>query len=411
MVWLIAISTNEMKTRLLNKTPLFVPSREGIKGWVNGVCLLVMLISSTSLLAQPLQFRGYVKELGSFAISNDFGTINYNNILQNRMETSWDLSDSFELKVDVRNRILSGYSVRKNPLYADFLDDDPGYLDMSWIVLDSDDHILHSTIDRAQLTYFNGPFEATFGRQRINWGQTFVWSPNDLFNAYAYLDFDYEERPGTDAFSAQYAWGFASSVNLGYRLGDTIDESVIAVMYRDNFNEYDIQILAGSYFDQLMIGTGWSGYVNDAGFKGEVSYFHPKSTSLKENGTLTASAGFDYMLQNAVYLTGELLYNGGFENSGNALAQISQPPTADNLFISKTGFYINGSFALSPLTSVSVSTLGSFDESIFILIPQLSYSISENTDFLILSQILRGSNLTTLTETPNVLFFRVKWSF
>lgn len=372
---------------------------------------LMMLISTSSVFSQPIQFRGYVKELGSLAISNDLRTLKYDNILHNRIESTWDASDSFELKVDVRNRLLSGYTVRNTPFFSEFLDDDPSFLDMSWTPIESDDHLLHSTIDRAQLSYFNGPFEATLGRQRINWGQTFVWSPNDLFNAFAYLDFDYEERPGTDAFSAQYAWGFASSMNIGYRFGDSFDESVFAVMYRDNFNEYDIQILAGSYFDQLMIGTGWSGYIKDAGFKGEISYFHPKSSSEKVDRVFTATAGFDYMLPNAVFLTGELLYNGGFDRSGNALAQISQPPTANNLFISKTGYYLNGSFAVSPLTSVSLSTLGSFDESIIIFIPQLSYLISENTDFLILSQMLRGSNLTSFTETPNVLFFRIKWSF
>lgn len=373
--------------------------------------LIMILTFGGESTAQALQLRGYVKELGSLAFSNDLGTVNYDNILHNRLETVWDASEHFEFKIDLRNRIISGNSVSSTPFYADFLDDDPGYVDMSWVLFEADNHLLHSTVDRAQLSYYNGPFEATFGRQRINWAQTLVWSPNDLFNAYAYLDFDYEERPGTDAFSAQYAWGFASSVNLGYRFGNSFDESVVAVMYRDNFAEYDIQFLAGSYFDEWIIGGGWSGYFLDAGFKGEVSYFHPKSSSTTENGILTASAGFDYMLPSAVYLSGELLYNGGFENTGNALAQISQPPTADNLFIAKTGFYLNGSFSVSPLTSISLSTLGSFDESVFILIPQLSYSISENTDLLLLSQLLLGDGLTAFTATPNLLFFRVKWSF
>lgn len=169
--------------------------------------LIITVIFGVEISAQALQFRGYVKELGSLAFSNDLGTVNYDNIVHNRLETVWDANDNFELKLDLRNRLISGNSVSSTPLYADFLDDDPGFLDMSWILLESDAHVLHSTIDRAQLTYFNGPFEATLGRQRINWGQTFVWSPNDLFNAYAYLDFDYEERPGTDAFSAEYAWG------------------------------------------------------------------------------------------------------------------------------------------------------------------------------------------------------------
>ena len=43
-------------------------------------------------------------------------------------------------------------------------------------------------------------FIATAGRQRINWGQTFVWNVNDVFNAYSYFDFDYKERPGRMLF-------------------------------------------------------------------------------------------------------------------------------------------------------------------------------------------------------------------
>lgn len=135
---------------------------------------LMMLISTSSAFSQPIQFRGYVKELGSLAISNDLRTLKYDNILHNRIESTWDASDSFELKVDVRNRLLSGFTVRNTPFFSEFLDDDPSFLDMSWTPIESDDHLLHSTIDRAQLSYFNGPFEVTLGRQRINWGQTFV---------------------------------------------------------------------------------------------------------------------------------------------------------------------------------------------------------------------------------------------
>lgn len=57
-------------------------------------------------------------------------------------------------------------------------------------------------------------------------------------------------------------------------------------MYRDNFAEYDIQLLAGSHFDEWMVGAGWSGYFRDAGFKGEISYFQPKSSSSTEKISL-----------------------------------------------------------------------------------------------------------------------------
>jgi hypothetical protein len=89
---------------------------------------------------------------------------------------------------------------------------------------------MHSNIDRMHLSYINGPWEVHAGRQRVNWGRTFVWNPNDLFNNYAFLDFDYEERPGVDALTAQYNWDYASSLEVGIRLGDNWDESVLASM-------------------------------------------------------------------------------------------------------------------------------------------------------------------------------------
>ena len=356
-------------------------------------------------------FRGYVKELGLLSLSNDLNTIHYDNILHNRVESIFDFNNGLRVQADIRNRLLAGFTVENTPGYAGFLDIDPGFVDLSWILVDSDKAIFHSTIDRLQLSYYNGPWEVTFGRQRINWGKTYVWNPNDLFNAYAFLDFDYEERPGTDALSAVYSWSYASSISAGYRFGDTFDESVIAMMFRGNVGNYDIQAILGSYFDKIAIGTGWSGYLKDAGFNGEISYFHPRENFAGEKGHFTASAGSDYVFPNSLYLSGELLYNGGYNDAGSAAERLLQPPSADNLFVSKTGFYLNGAFQLSPLTNVSAGLLGSFTDPMFILLPQISYSLTENMDMLLLAQLLKGDALAESTTTPNVVYFRLKWSF
>ena len=57
------------------------------------------------------------------------------------------------------------------------------------------------------------------GRQRINWGVNLAWNPNDLFNAYSLIDFDYQERPGSDAIRFQYYMGDLSVLNLQYNPG------------------------------------------------------------------------------------------------------------------------------------------------------------------------------------------------
>lgn len=43
-------------------------------------------------------FRGYVKELGAFSLSNDLGTMRYDNILHHRIESRFDLGEKFEIR-------------------------------------------------------------------------------------------------------------------------------------------------------------------------------------------------------------------------------------------------------------------------------------------------------------------------
>lgn len=376
--------------------------------------LIIVLLIPTTIQAQNIiepDFRGYVKELGSFSISNDLKTIRYDNILHHRIESRFDFGDNFEFRGDVRTRMFNGWTVNNTPGYGNFLENDPGYFDLSHTWIDTDHIVLNSAIDRLHFSYINGPWEVHAGRQRINWGKTMVWNPNDLFNAYAYLDFDYEERPGTDAFYGSYSWSYASSVEAGYRFGDSMDESVLAAMFRGNLGEYDVQLIAGNYFEQLAIGAGWSGYIQSAGFKGEFSYFHPRKDFFDESGHLTASAGGDYMFSNGIYTSAELMYNGGYNEGVNPLGELTRPPTANDLFIAKTGYFLNGSAQINPLTSISGGFMGSFDRQMFILIPQLTRSLSNNIDLLILAQLLKGNVLNKLTETPNLFYVRIKWSY
>lgn len=374
-----------------------------------------LLLSFQSASAQnddfDVELGGYLKELGQTSLSNDFSTVRYDNILHHRLESDWRLSDHFKFRADLRTRLLTGFNVHNTPDIRQIYEQDANYFDLSWVWVKTGYSLMHSNIDRLHLSYINGPWEVHAGRQRINWGRTYVWNPNDLFNNYAFLDFDYEERPGVDALSAQYNWSYASSVEIGYRLADSWEQSVLAGMVRTNWGSYDIQFTGGHYLDNLTLGAGWAGYLGDAGFKGEISYFHPEDQVFEDTGHFTATTGLDYMLPSGVYLQGELLYNGGYNRRGNPLSTLVVPPSADNLFIAKSGYFINGSYQFHPLVSGSLGFMGSFDRSIYIAIPQITFSVTEDVDLLLLSQLLKGSVFNQSIDTPNLFFFRLKWSY
>ena len=368
---------------------------------------LVLWFSSCSvdLLAQAsFQYKGYLKELGILSVSNDLGTVRFDNIVHHRLETVWHFGDAFSMRADVRNRWISGYTARNMPGYGGLIGTDPGFLELSHNWIDRRGHILNSSIDRLHGSLEGEKWEVHLGRQRMNWGKSMVWNPNDLFNTYSWLDFDYEERPGTDAVRVQHNWGFASSAEIGYRIARDADQTVMAGMWRGNRGTYDLQGIAGYYGGDWVIGGGWSGYIESSGFKGEASLFLP-------DGTLTASVGGDHMLDNGVYVTGELLYNGGFDDHPGSEASLFRPPSADNLFIAKTGYFLNASGSPHPLVSVGVGLMGSFTRSVHIMIPQASYSVAENVDVLLLAQLLRGRSLQEFTDTPNGIYLRLKWSY
>ena len=385
------------------------------------ICLVFLVLAMTVTLMNEVQaqgsrpfhpeWSGYVKELGQLAFTNDLGGFRYDNILHHRLESEWTLSESLELRADIRTRLLNGYTVMNSPGLKQFYERDPNYFDLAWVWLDTPHALLHSNIDRLHLSYFSGSWEIHAGRQRINWGRTFVWNPNDLFNNFAFLDFDYEERPGVDALLAHYSWSYASGVELGIRPGHSWNESVIAGMIRASLGDYDIQFTAGHYLQNVTAGFGWAGYLKDAGFKGEVSYFHPERDFWNSKGHVTATFGFDYMLNNGTYLQSEFLYNGGFDRTGSPLNQLFRPPRADDLFIARSGYLLNASHQFHPLVSGTMSLLGSFDRSIFIMVPQLAVSVYENLDLLVLSQLLKGSVFGDAIETPNFLFVRLKYSY
>jgi hypothetical protein len=119
------------------------------------------------------------------------------------------------------------------------------YLDLSLVLIDGSSLVLHTMLDRLYMEYVSGSWEIRLGRQRINWGINTVWNPNDVFNAFAFTDFDYEERPGSDALRIRRYLGFASSVEVAINAFDKLEDAVIAGMFKFNTGQYDYQILAG----------------------------------------------------------------------------------------------------------------------------------------------------------------------
>ena len=378
------------------------------------IFIVLFLVSSVLYSQDNWMFKGYVKGMTAMQTVGEDGEMAIENTVHNRFDVNWYINENFTVSVGLRNRIIAGNNVSLIPNYSNYLGRDVGYIDLSWVWADENSWIGISQIDRLAIDYVAGNLQVTIGRQRINWGQTFVWNPNDLFNTYSYFDFDYEEKPGSDAIRLQYYIGEASKLELSTALNN--DEKVTsAFLYRFNTHGYDIQFIGGVFTESdYAIGSGWSGNIGGGGFSGEITYFHPMENNSETSSEITATIHFDYTFKNSLSLQFESLYNGfGMDDFSSGLGEILfMDLSSKNLFPTKTALFGSGSYNLSPLLTVMLAGMYGPEGNFIYIGPTITYSISDNMELASFGQYYTMDEVEeSLANTGTAIFIRLKWAF
>ncbi|MBI4647567.1 MAG: hypothetical protein HY738_13500 [Bacteroidia bacterium] len=155
--------------------------------------LLLILTKHSFIYAQEktqvLTLAGYMSNMQSVMFQDIKDYWIMDNIIHNRLNFDWRISKAFSASLQMRNRIIYGDRVKfdTSSAYAAIIDFDRGIIDLSENWVEEKSVLINSAIDRLLLTFEKGKLNIMAGRQRINWGQTFVWNPNDIFNSYSFL--------------------------------------------------------------------------------------------------------------------------------------------------------------------------------------------------------------------------------
>ncbi|MFO7657117.1 MAG: hypothetical protein R6W78_08620 [Bacteroidales bacterium] len=359
--------------------------------------------------------NGYVTSMNSAIVIDtlkDYWITDY--LLHNRLNFHWFPNQSFSVKLELRNRFMYGDQI-KSDLTGDYLksiEKDKGVADLSVNLFSGKSYVFNNMIDRAYVLYSKGKFDVTIGRQRINWGQTFVWNPNDIFNTYSFFDFDYEERPGSDAVRLQYYPGMTSVAELAAK-ADSAGNLTVAGLYRINKFGYDIQVLSGVLnSEDVMMGLGWSGNIKNVAFRGEMSYFHPYKNFSDTSGLFFVSTGFDYSFGNSLFLQIEALYSQLPKGSNitDFLKFYSGPLSVKNLSFTELSFFAQAGYPVSPLLNLNIAAMYFPRLKGFYAGPSFTYSFAQNLDLSIYYQLFSGKFVTD-RKSFHLGFMRFKYSF
>jgi hypothetical protein len=361
---------------------------------------------------EPPSLRGYVRNMPAMRLDKDFSDPSFTNLLNNRLNFRWNVSSSFHLVAEGRNRLFYNTMFKDFPQYSDILAQDGGLMDFSWVWLSDGAWIGHSMADRLYADWRGDKWQVRVGRQRINWGINLVSNPNDLFNTYSFFDFDYPERPGSDALRIQYFPGDLSRIQLAVSPARDSREMVAAAMYSTNRRGYDMQVLAGYYRHRLAVGGGWAGNIGGAGFKGEATWFHDmEEEEGTDKGNIVASTGLDYMFANGTFGVVEFLYNGGYNRRSGEVFMITEPLMPDNIMFSKYAVTLSAQRAFSPILQGRLAVMALPDIEAAFLMPGIDYSLTRDLDLEFVGQIFLGGSGTIFEEAGAGFFVALQYSF
>jgi len=346
----------------------------------------------------------------------------WTDLIHNRLNFKWYPNDNFTAYFDIRTRLYYGDYVKLIPNFGEQLSSTEDFFDWSWLIIGDEDAVfqennvlLHTVIDRAYMEWQKSDWNIRVGRQRINWGVNLVWNPNDLFNAFSYVDFDYEERPGSDAIRIQKYTGFASSFDFAANIADDLDNFVASSRWATNKWNYDFQTIAGFARNDLALGGAWAGNIKAAGFKGEFTYFIPVNNN-PENHAFVGTLSYDIIFKSELYFNSAYLFNSDGETDlglEGFLGLYDRSLTARNLSPYKHSIFLQLMYPVHPLMNIGLATMFFPGSKGLFINPVITFSLLQNLDFDVIGQLYydvdpRDENWKAISK---VFYYRLKWSF
>lgn len=384
----------------------------------------LLLIMNLSVESQKLTLSGYVKDMQGYyylekpipiSQTESFHSTTYNQF-HNRLNLAYQPNVNLRFELGIRNRFLIGPLINDLAGYAGLFEADNGLVDLSFNLIKKDNWFLNSSIDRFYMDYTLGKLQLKLGRQRINWGINLVWNPNDLFNAFSYIDFDYEERPGSDAVLLTWYASESSSLDVAFKV-DGNNHSTAALRYLFNLSDYDLQFIGGKSDNDWVLGGGWSGNIGSVSFRGEGTFFTPLSGKKAVSETsVSATLAADYTFNNDLFVHASILFNsmGTTGNSyGISLLNPKLNLNAKHLSIGKYELFGQISYPFSPILNASLAGIyNPLDGSSF-LGPTANISLHDNLELMLTAQVLLGELGSEYGSLGNTYacFGRLRWSY
>jgi len=364
-----------------------------------------------------------------------------------RLIRNLEINDETDLEIHLLNGLK--LSTMDNPfsdMLFSFAPENLRYrcFDMTWEILDESATSMFFSVDRLNARFTLPDADITIGRQAITFGKAWFFNPLDNYLPFDSGTVDRDYKAGVDALRVDIPLGNFSGINIIAVVGarndfpemrypdkgnftcDYYGSSVLARMFT-TINGWDYSVQGGKIYGGYQLGGGIVGDIGDYQIRGEGAYLFASDSKpmfsfdgdLYEDH-LQFAVGIGRYYPSGLNLDMEYFHNGA-AIPNDLHASLTRLIKGANKHLSRDLIGANATYEFHPLINGQLAVMYSIDDSSFSLQPNLTYSVSNETDFRIGLSMNFGkkpSEESTMTipqsefgSYPNVIYAELMYYF
>ncbi len=382
------------------------------------ISLFLLAAGAASMQAQEgleaPRISGYLSNSTLFASTHPDLTEEtlWQNIVHQRLKMDWNLHPSVRMEAAVRNLFYTGNATILSYI-EDYTRRDRKWLGLSWNLLNRKDMLYRLDIDRLSLQWTQGAWEAKIGRQRIDWGQTLVWNPLNIFNPYSFFQFNHPEFSGCDAIRTTCYHNATAYSELAASLNRE-GELTAALMHSRQANSVEYRLMTGLYnSEDAVIGGGLTAGHNRLVLRMEGACFYPLANREDTYEVIQLAAGADYVFANKLVLQGEVLYRSRSLDTdiGHLSFLYEDPQSAKELSIAKWSILAQAAYPVTPRLSARLSAAYFAGKQFGYAGLFLNYRISDSMEASLFAHFANNAAEEPVKIRAELACLQCKWNF
>lgn len=286
----------------------------------------------------------------------------------------------------------------------------PEALPLTWTAFDEDGPFhLRGRTDRLVFVVHGPKIDVAVGRQPVSFGNGRFFTPLDLVSPFTPATIDTEYKPGVDAVRVDVFPTFSSSITAvaafsgdeGWTGGWTERDVTVALHGQGTVGVTDLGAMYAFVEGDHVVGVTVASGVGPVGLFGDVAVTVPRE-DLEDDPFVRAVVGLDGRPSSTTMVSGELYVQSfGSVRATDLLDTLSgERARRGEIWLAGLAYLgLTVSQEITPLVSVSLTTLTNLTEPSSLIVPGLSWSVAANADVLAGAYIPVGTRPENRTPT------------